>query len=249
MSLRIAKNIDPSKVKGVKLMKKPAPLYRKIKKYRLMNQIDSKEFEKLDTVEEPIPKSLKKPKDTETSETRETPKISEKSEKVKKIEKAPKIPKASKSPEHSKSSKIESDEETVEVKKVKTENRERKDNVDLRESCDYIIRETDHLEYPHRKEILNMILEQGYGDSVSEANDGSRIPMSMLSVDLINQIKNFVAVKLKAIDITDRFDQLYVSKDEDDKSKNSEKPEKLEKPGKKEKTDKSKKSDKSIKKK
>jgi hypothetical protein len=81
--------------------------------------------------------------------------------------------------------------------------------MNLRDSIEYIIKEVDHLEYQHRKEILTMIIDQGHQELISESSDGSRIDMSKLPIDMINQIKNFVSVKLKTIDITDKFEQLY----------------------------------------
>lgn len=244
MALRIAKDVDPMKVRGVKIMKKQEPLYRKVKKYRLMNQIPLSDMQSLSTdtneieigVDFPdsdIPiKNTKKMKSQKSKTVKDKPSKlseSEKSEKPKLCEsKSLKtsetsktesidnddsydIQEISKSREKQKSNKIR---ETREIDNKSSQDK-RENNTDLREDIEYIIKETDHLDYLHRKEILTMILDQGYSEFVSESSDGTRIDMSKLPVDMINQIKNFVTVKLKTIDITDRFEALYNEKKDD----------------------------------
>ena len=218
MALRIAKDVDPMKVRGVKIMKKQAPLYRQVKKYRLMNQIPLSDMQSLSTDE--TPKKIKSSKSSESDNIDNSQK-SDKTSKIHKTNKSCKSDKSDKSDEPIESTESESESEKQKIVKPerpkKIENDKRENNTDLREDIEYIIKETDHLDYLHRKEILTMILDQGYSEFVSESSDGTRIDMSKLPVDMINQIKNFVSVKLKTIDITDRFESLYnEKKDEKD---------------------------------
>ena len=94
----------------------------------------------------------------------------------------------------------------------------------------------DHLEYSHRKEILNIILEQVGSDIIYESSDGSRVDTSKLPVNTIIQIKNFIMAKLKTIDITDKFDTIT-----DNTSKKTQKTPKTQKTKKNKKAQKAKK--------
>lgn len=191
--LRVAKDIDPTKVRTVKVSKKPALLYRKTKKYRLINQISPDQIPEK-TKNEPIIKPLKPLKPLKSSKLSKNSKSSESSEspKNKEIEQE-----------------IHNAQNVDDIPKYQQFTKIFADDMNLRDSIEYIIKEVDHLEYQHRKEILTMIIDQGHQELISESSDGSRIDMSKLPIDMINQIKNFVSVKLKTIDITDKFEQLY----------------------------------------
>jgi hypothetical protein len=196
--LRVAKDIDPTKVRTVKVSKKPALLYRKTKKYRLINQISPDQIPEK-TKNEPIIKHSKSSKPSKSS------KLSKHSKKSSESSESPKN-KEMEQETHDTQNDVQNVDD---IPKYQQFTKIFADDMNLRDSIEYIIREVDHLEYQHRKEILTMIIDQGHQELISESSDGSRIDMSKLPIDMINQIKNFVSVKLKTIDITDKFEQLY----------------------------------------
>jgi len=210
----LAKDIDLQKVRSVRITKKPQVLYHKVnKKHRLLNQINPSDLPTLDNDEsEPI--LIKSPKSTKTRVVIQDDLVSSKPTKPSKQTKPLKVDteNVEKHEKPEKSKNIEKHE-----KHDKQLNKNDIDNSDLKDTKDYIIREVDHLEYQHRKEILNMIIENGHQELVSESSDGSRIDMAQLPVELINQIKNFVSHKLETIDITGDFGKYMSENTESEK--------------------------------
>lgn len=196
------KEIDLKKVRTVRLSKKPAPLYRKIKKYRLLNQLPN------DTDIEMLKKENKPQKKAKSPKLVESP-VSEPQEPLEpaKLKKSAKSKKALKLDKSEPESEPEPEPEKPEDTQYDSEKSDSGDK-DLNDSIEFIIKEVDHLEYSHRKEILDMILERCGSNLVYESSDGSRIDMTKLPIDTVNQIKNFVTIKLKTIDITDKFDSI-----------------------------------------
>lgn len=215
------KSVDLKKVRQKRLSEKPKPLYRKIKQYRLLNQIPKND----------VQTAIQSIKDTSIKSI-ESEENSEKSQEVQ----LEKIKKSKKSKDSKQTEKLEKNEEIGEIIESKKhgkikETGTRESNTDLHDDMEYIIKEVDHLEYSHRKEVLNMIVEQAGAEMVYESSDGSRIDLSKLPVDIIIQIKNFVVNKLKTIDITNKFDSIELnSKDDTNKSEKPKKSTKSEKP-------------------